>query len=102
MFPARRREENSPPENGLWYQVRFFYSPYTTAAVYWDNEIKRWTKELERYASQSPAISAAANQITSSSDTPEVKARKIYDAVQALDNTDFSRTKTKRKGDKLT
>ena len=92
--PAMIREADAPPENGLWYRVRFYYTPYVSAAIYWDNEIKRWSKELDQFAAQTSAIHDAANQITAGADTPEAKARKLYDAVQALDNTDFTRAKT--------
>jgi len=92
--PAKRREAEAPPENGLWYRVRFFYTPYTTAEVYWDNEAKRWSKTLDQYALPTDALKAAAGQIAAPTDTPEAKARKLYDAVQALDNTDFTRAKS--------
>jgi Transglutaminase-like superfamily len=91
--PAMTREADTPPENGLWYRVRFYYTPYTSAAVFWDNEIKRWSKELDQYAAQTSTIKAAANQVAAGADTPEAKARKLYDAVQALDNTDFTRAR---------
>ncbi len=92
--PAFVREANAPPEDALKYKVRFFYSPYISQDVYWDNEIQRWSKQLNDFASQSQAIRDAAAQITAGADTAEAKARKLYDAVQALDNTDFSRAKT--------
>lgn len=91
--PAFEREANSPPEGAFRYQVRFFGSPYTNAVMYWDNETKRWSGQLDQYASQSSKIRDAADQITAGANTPDAKARKLYDAVQALDNTDFTRTK---------
>jgi transglutaminase-like putative cysteine protease len=92
--PAIQHEAQSPPEASLLYRVRFFYSPYTTAAVFWDNEAKRWSKQLNQYAGQSTAIRDAANQIAAGADPPEAKARRLYDAVQALDNTSFTRAKS--------
>jgi len=75
-------------------QVRFFRSAYISADVYWDNENKRWSKKVNDFASQSSAIRDAASQITVTAATPEAKARKLYDAVQALDNTDYTRAKS--------
>jgi hypothetical protein len=92
--PAFVREANAPPDAALRYKVRFFYSPASSAANYWDNEIQRWSKQLNEFASQSNAIKDAANQITAGAATPEAKARKLYDAVQTLDNTDFTRART--------
>jgi hypothetical protein len=91
--PAIRSESNSIPVNSTAYKVGFYYTPYPTAGDYWANEGKRLGRELDRYANQSSKIRAAAAEIVAGADTPEAKARKIYDAVQALDNTDFSRTK---------
>jgi len=92
--PAIQREADAPPLASLQYRVRFYYTPYTTAAVYWENEVKRWSKEIDQHAAQSSAIRDAAAQITAGADTPEAKARKLYDAVQALDNTDYSRARS--------
>jgi transglutaminase-like putative cysteine protease len=93
--PAIRRESNSIPINSTEYKVGFYYTPYVTAADFWANEGKRLGRELDKYANQSPKIKSAAAEMVAGADTPEAKARKIYDAVQALDNTDFSRTKTR-------
>jgi hypothetical protein len=92
--PAFVREANAPPDAALRYQVRFFRSAYISTDVYWDNENKRWSKKVNDFASQSNAIKDAANQITAAAATPEAKARKLYDAVQALDNTNFTRART--------
>ncbi len=92
--PAYSKEENSPPEDSFHYRVRFFYSPYPTFDTYWDSENKRWSKELDQFASAGKAVKAAADQAVAGAPTPEAKARKLYDAVQALHNTDFSRAKS--------
>ncbi len=99
--PAFVHEANTPPEDALHYQVRFFYSPYNSAEVYWEEETQRWSKQLNDFSSQSATIKSAASQITAGAETAEAKARKIYDAVQALDNTDFSRAKTEQERKQL-
>ena len=86
-------ESNAPPENAFHYRVRFYRTPYPNANVYWDNELKRWSKQLDQYAAQTPAIQEAANQLTAGADSAEAKARRLYDGVQALENTDFTRSK---------
>jgi hypothetical protein len=91
--PALLHEGDAPPQESLQYRVRFFYTPYTSGAVYWDNEARRWSKQVDQYAKQSAAIKDAAGQITAGVETPEAKARKLYEAVQALDNTDYTRAK---------
>jgi hypothetical protein len=62
--PAFVSEANTPPEDALHYRVRFFYSPYNSAEVYWENETRRWSKQLNEFASQSSTIKDAARQIT--------------------------------------
>jgi hypothetical protein len=90
-IPAIPEEPNQPPVESLAYRVDFYYSPYSFADVYWESEIKRWTKQLNHYAEPTPAIRDAAMQIIDGVTTPEAKARKLYDAVQTLENTDFAR-----------
>src|ERR1039458_2315703 len=99
--PAFQNEANAPPEKSLLYRVRFYYTPYLSAEVYWDNEIKRWSKELDQFADQTRVIKDAASQITVGADTPEAKARKIYDAVQAMENTDVTRAKSEAEREQL-
>jgi len=91
--PAIVDEANAPPRHSFLYRVRFYYTPYLDAAVYWDNELKRWSRQLDQYAAQTSTIHDAANQITAGANTPDAKARKLYDAVQALDSSDFTRAK---------
>ncbi len=49
---------------------------------------------MDEYSDQTRTIKDAANSIAAGADTAEAKARKLYDAVQALDNTDFTRAKS--------
>ncbi len=92
--PAIQSESNAPPASSMLYRVRFYYTPYTTPTAYWENEIKRWSGRLNDFAGQTNAIKDAADQITAGAATPEAKARKLYDAVQAFENTDFTRQKS--------
>ncbi len=91
---AIHHEEDAPPLDSLRYKVLFYWTKFQTEALYWDNEDQRWSKELDQYAGQTSAIKDAASQIVAGAETPEAKARKLYDAVQALDNTNYTRAKT--------
>lgn len=92
--PAISHESNAPPETGRIYGVHFYYTPYLAADVYWNDEGKRWSKELDHMAEPTAALKAAAVQIVGGATTDDEKARKLYDAVQALDNTAFSRERS--------
>jgi hypothetical protein len=99
--PAFRPEAEAPPENGLIYRVRFYYTPYTSADAFWSNEQSRWSKKLDEYASPTPAIKNAATELTASLPTAEAKAQKLYEIVQSMENTDFTRAKTEAERQQL-
>ncbi len=92
-------EEWMPPIQSLLYKVDFYYASAYDEPTYWLNEAQLWSKDLEKFAEPSDAIKLAVKGLIVKSDSDLEKARKLYDAVQALDNTDFSRTKgaTERK-----
>lgn len=92
--PASPHESNAPPESNLRYGVRFYYTPYVSADTYWDNEQKRWSKSLDDNAATTGTIRTAASEATSGADTAEAKARKLYDFVQSIENTNFTRAKS--------
>jgi len=92
--PAFSEESYAPPLDSFRYRVRFYLSPATNAEQFWSSEIARWSKELDQYASQTSAIKSAASEFASGIDSPEAKARKIYDIVQGFENTDFTRVKS--------
>jgi hypothetical protein len=87
-------EADAPPDEAMRYSVHFYWSIYNSPDVFWQNETERWSKQLNEFAAPSGDIRAAASQITAGATTPDAKARKLYDAVQSLDNTNFTRAKT--------
>jgi hypothetical protein len=99
--PAFVREANAPPEASMRYNVHFYWTPYNSSDVFWQNEIERWSKRLNDFAAQSPEMKDAASQITAGAGTAEDKARKLYDAVQALENTNFTRAKSEAERQQL-
>lgn len=98
--PAFPHEPDALPEAGRRYAVRFYYTPYLAADVYWADEGKRWSKEVDRQAEPTPALKDAAAQIAGGAGTDEQKARKLYDAVQGLANTSFQRGAVSAGGDR--
>jgi Domain of Unknown Function with PDB structure (DUF3857)/Transglutaminase-like superfamily len=87
-------EERMPPIETLLYRVFFYYSAAHTTNEFWISETKDWSKDVDKFAEPSKAIQDAVNGLIAPSDSDLDKARKLYDAVQALDNTDFSRAKS--------
>jgi hypothetical protein len=93
-IPATPDEEWMPPINGLLYHVTFYYKSAGNAADFWIDEAKYWSKNVDHFAEPSAAIRAAVSGMIAPTDSDLDRAKKLYKAVQALDNTDFSRKKT--------
>lgn len=101
--PAIPNEQWMPPLNSMVGRVRFYYTWAVSGQQFWIDTGKRWAKETDRFANEGGPIKAAANELVSPTDSEEAKAKKLYDAVQKLDNTDFTRAKSEaeRKAEKL-
>jgi hypothetical protein len=87
-------EEYMPPMSSLIAQVQFYYTPYTSKDDFWQHEGSRWSKEMDRFASETKALKEEVSGIVAPGDSDEVKARKIYDKVMTLENTDYTRRKS--------
>ena len=89
--PPIRHEENAPPDQSRIFGVRFYYSPYLAGDVFWTSEGKLWAKELDRASEPTSELREATAKITAGASTDDEKARKLYEAIQAIENVDFSR-----------
>ena len=87
-------EEWMPPIESFLYRVFFYYKSASSATDFWVSEAKLWSKDVDKFAEPSKVIQDAVNGLIAPSDSDLAKARKLYDAVQTLDNTDYSRTKS--------
>lgn len=88
-------EDWMPPLNSVTWRVEFYYSQYYSGSEFWDKEGKRWLKDADNFAEPTKTLKQAAAKIVTPVDTEEQKARKLYNAVMKLENTDFSREKSK-------
>jgi transglutaminase-like putative cysteine protease len=93
-IPAAPDEEWMPPIKSQLYHVNFYYTYATDKIDFWVEEAKFWTKDVDKVAVSSASIEAAVDALISPGDSELDKAKKLYKAVQALDNTDFSRKKS--------
>lgn len=89
--PPAPDEEYMPPIESVLYKVVFYYENSPNAQQYWIDQSKAWSKEVDKYAEPSKALKDAAAGLVSAGDSDLVKAQKLYKAVEALDNTDYSR-----------
>src|SRR5205807_1657981 len=90
-IPAYQQEELAPPPDMMKMRVEFYYgsSSMGKPAEFWKEEGKYWSKEVEKFIGHSSAVSQAAAQAISPSDTAEQKVRKIYAVVQKLKNASY-------------
>ncbi len=89
--PPRVKEEHMPPLDSFSYGVHFAFTPYRTREEYWQAAGKQWSKHVNSFASQNGALKDATNKAIAGASTPDEKLRKIYAAVMALENTQFTR-----------
>lgn len=90
-------EEWMPPIDSFLYKVRFYYgSRYHSLDVedYWKEGVKDWSKDVDHFAEPTKTIHDAVVGLIAPGDSDLEKAKKLYTAVQTLDNTDFSRVKS--------
>ena len=87
-------EDWMPPIDSFLYKVIFYYrAPDEPLDVddYWKAEAKNWSKDADHFAEPTKTIHDAVAGLIAPADTDLVKAQKLYAAVEALDNTDYSR-----------
>ncbi len=93
-IPATPDEEWMPPIDSFLYKVRFYYrGPTEPLDVddYWKDQAKNWSKDADHFAEPTKTIRDAVAGLVVPGDGDVVKAQKLYAAVEALDNTDYSR-----------
>ncbi|MBS1803632.1 MAG: DUF3857 domain-containing protein [Acidobacteria bacterium] len=94
-IPAIPSEDWMPPQNSVNWRMQFYYTQYSSGGEFWQKEGNRWQKEADHFADPSKTLRDAVAQIVAPSDTEDQKSRKIYAEVMKLENTDFTREKSK-------
>lgn len=93
-IPPSPDEEWMPPIQSLLYRVGFFYSDAVDSHSFWLEAVKLWSKDVDQFAGPSKTMKDVVAGLNSPNDSGLDEAKKLYIAVQALDNTDFSRKKS--------
>jgi hypothetical protein len=99
--PPIPKEDWMPPVASFNYAITFRYSYAVDATGFWQGVGKDWSKDIDEFAEPSKALKAGVSDLLTAADSEIDKARKLYDAVQVLDNTDYSRAKTESERKKL-
>ena len=93
-IPPVPEEVSTPPLESLSYRVLFYYTSAKTEADFWKTQGKTWSKARDKFIGPGGAVRAAAAGLIAPADAPEVKLKKLYDAVMQLENTDYTRART--------
>ncbi len=102
-LPAIPDEDWMEPTNALLWRVHFYYANSGDANYFWKTTARQWNSTVDEFTRPTPALTKIAGELLAPADSDSEKARKLYDAVQKLDNTRFSRPKseTERKKEKI-
>jgi hypothetical protein len=92
-IPPIPNEQWMPPLHSFLYKVLFYYKSAFDPKDFWVSEAKLWSQEVDHFAEPSKSLREAVSGLVSPGDSELDKAQKLYKAVQALDNTNFSRVK---------
>lgn len=94
--PPSPHAEFMPPVASFNYLVRFNFTPYATQQEYWTAEGKRWSKSIDSFIGPNGDLKTATQSIVAGATTPSEKLHKIYAAVMAMENTDYTRNRDQR------
>ncbi len=98
--PAFLIEDYMPPENELKMRVDFTYSEDPVLErepeKFWKKEGKKLDGRVESFIGKKKALEQVVAQVVATSDTPEVKLRKIYARAQQVRNTSFEAEKSEQ------
>jgi hypothetical protein len=93
--PPSFDDEYMPPISSLGYRVMFYFSPYRTSEEFWKNEGKHWSHVQDKFIGPDKGVQAAVKDLIAPSDTQEQKTKKIYAAIERLENTDYTRERSR-------
>jgi hypothetical protein len=94
--PPLPSEDEMPPIKSVSYRVLFYDTPYGSKEEYWKNAGETWSKGVDKFVAANRSLKEDVQKIVSAGDTDEQKALKVYAFVMTLENTSFTRERTKR------
>jgi hypothetical protein len=93
--PGLPDEEDSPPRHAVGYRVSFFYTYYNSVDEYWKERGQQVSAYFNDITAPSAKLRDAVDQMVAPGDSDQQKLEKIYAAVMMLENTSFTRERTK-------
>ncbi len=93
-IPALAYEEFMPPPESLSYRVLFYWTSHRTLDEYWKAAGKRWSNAQNKLIGPNKGVKEFVEKTVAANDAPEVKLKKLYDAVMKMENTNFTRQRS--------
>jgi hypothetical protein len=90
------REEHMPPIDSYSYRVLFNFTAEHTAAEWWKEQGKDWSKRADSFAAPNSDLRAATETVVAGAATDDERLKNIYAAVMALENTRYTRERDQR------
>jgi hypothetical protein len=94
--PPILHEEHMPPMASYSYRVLFNFTWAHSADDYWKSSGKDWSKRVNSFANPNSDLTSDTQAIIAGANTQDEKLRKIYAAVEQIENTDYTREHDRR------
>ena len=89
-------EEHTLPTPELKWHLDIYYRTNETRDAWWKDEGKIWNKSVEKFVGKTDGLNDVISKVTSPSDTPEQKVKKLYAFVKTLDNYTYLPERTQQ------
>lgn len=93
-IPPLVEEEDSPPIHGVGYRVLFYQTFAPSPEIFWTLRGQAWSAAVDKFV-DSRKLGNVVAQLVAPNESNDQKLRRIYAAVMALENTDFTRERSK-------
>lgn len=94
--PPEVKEVYQPPIASFSYRVLFNFTAERTAAEWWKDQGKDWSKRMDSFADPNGDLKKKTAEIIAGAATDDQKLQKIYGAVMGLENTRYTRAHEQR------
>ena len=87
--PPLPNDPFSPPLQGRAYRVAFYYLATPDEKDFWQKNMSFWNKQLNQYIDASSGLKSTVNELISGATSDTDKAKKLYAAIEKIENVDF-------------
>jgi hypothetical protein len=89
-IPAFPAEPFATPAEGQAYRVSFYYLAAPDEKDFWQKEMSFWIRGVDKYTASTAVLQSVVKELTTGAANQTDKAKKLYEYVQKIENTDFA------------